>query len=167
MSDWPTWLAVNETGSDSTAAQFYLDHPDGRVVSSFFLGCVFVNSLHYLVSSVFVRFAVRKARDLLRTTPCLSRSRRARIDPEAPFTLSEKAAWAETRSLEQYNDHSSLVFTLNLCLVFASFAMFLSLLVYSVNTGDAGCGEFNLTLLQIIVHILQPLWLLGEEWHRN
>ena len=71
------------------------------------------------------------------------------VDPENPLTLSvsEKGGSrrnrpvndVETRSMQQRNDYSALIFVLNLCIMFAAFAQFLTLLTFG-NGWQTGCS---------------------------
>lgn len=133
-----------------------------RIVASFFLGGAFMHALHYLFSSSWVRSLLQRLRTTL-YAPLLSRRRRGvQVDPENPatLTLSEKGLGfirekhqrnesegdrVESQSVRQYNDHSSLVFVLNLCLLLASFALFLTLLAFRKGW-ETGCSAYNILL---------------------
>lgn len=122
-------------------AEFFLNHPQGRIFSAFFLGCVFMHGLHYLVSSSLVQNVVEKTGRVLGRALF---SRRTQVDPELP-SVRPATTYAskedETQSLERYNDHTSLIFVLNLCFAFAGLAHFLSLPPFpNASAWETGCA---------------------------
>lgn len=108
-----------------------------------------MHGLHYSVSSSFVGSILRRFRAAFRLCLLPLRPKRVQVDPENPndMSLAEKAGFnrrsradeVETRSIQQSNDHSALIFVLNLCLMFAAFAQFLTLLTFG-NGWETGCG---------------------------
>ena len=171
----PQWMLPQQmlaSGPVDTVADFYLSHPNGcvllpsppvllicsktlfetsfdvhsRVVASFFLGGAFMHALHYLFSSTWFRDILSRVR---RTVYSPIRSRRVKVDPENPatLTLSDKGGFTrekaqdlvESQSIREYNDHSSLIFVLNLCLLLATFTSFITLLAFR-NGWQTGCS---------------------------
>ncbi|KAI0089290.1 hypothetical protein BDY19DRAFT_136428 [Irpex rosettiformis] len=148
MDTVPQWMLAQQlsaSGPVDTVADYYLSHPNGRVIASFFLGGAFMHALHYLFSSTWVRGLLGKVRSTIYSP---IRSRCVKVDPENPATLtmSEKGGFTreksedlvESQSIRQYNDHSSLIFVLNLCLLLATFTLFLTLLAFR-NGWQTGC----------------------------
>ncbi|KAI0337932.1 hypothetical protein BDW22DRAFT_1432941 [Trametopsis cervina] len=131
-----------------TIASSYLSHPDGRVVAAFFLGSVFMHALQYLFSSNWIQDALCKFRTAIRACYMPVRSKGIRVDLENPATLtmSEKGGFLrkkpedelESPQVRLHNDHASLIFVLNLCLLFGAFTSFLTLLAFG-NGWDTGC----------------------------
>ena len=119
-----------------------------RIVSAFFLGCVFMNGLQYMTSSLFFRDILTRLRRLAHLFRRMMPSRP--VDLELPTAREEKVSIAdeqETESIRQYNDHTALIFTLNLCFMLAGLAQFISLLAFK-NQGPwgTGCGASPLFL---------------------
>lgn len=151
-------LILDSTAS-SSLAEYYLNHPNGcanlsssytallktscsRIVSAFFLGCVFMNALQYMTSSLFFRGMLARIRRFIQVIRRKMPSRQ--VDLELPTARDEKARIEdveETESLRQYNDHTALIFTLNLCFMLAGLAQFISLLTFRNQTSwGTGCG---------------------------
>ena len=117
-----------------------------------------MNGLHYSVSSTFVRFILAKCRSVLRLILQPLRPKAVVIDPENPLdrSLSEKGGFRrrartpeiETQSTRQRNDHSALLFVLNLCIMFAAFAHFLTLLTFG-RGWDTGCSTWLIFTLRV------------------
>lgn len=100
-----------------------------------------MSSLQYVTYSAFLRDLCRRLGAFLKSTRSSLRS--TRNDIESPTIGAEKRPWRderETRSLQHSNDHSALVFTLNLSFILASLAMLLSVLSY----GDQMSGSETL-----------------------
>ena len=100
-----------------------------------------MHGLHYLVSSSLVQNVVEKTGRVLGRALF---SRRTQVDPELP-SVRPATTYAskedETQSLERYNDHTSLIFVLNLCFAFAGLAHFLSLPPFpNASAWETGCG---------------------------
>ena len=105
-----------------------------------------MHALHYLFSSTWFRDILSRVR---RTVYSPMRSRRVKVDPENPatLTLSDKGGFTrekeqdlvESQSIREYNDHSSLIFVLNLCLLLATFTSFITLLAFR-NGWQTGCS---------------------------
>ncbi|KAI0691382.1 hypothetical protein BC835DRAFT_120658 [Cytidiella melzeri] len=150
MDKPPQWTAqmISTSGPAESITDYSLSHPDARVVAAFFLGGVFMHALHYLFSSNWVRPLLSTLRTAIRKCCLPIRSKNVQVDGENPATLtmSEKGGFlrerskdeVETSSLRQYNDHRSLIFMLNLCLLLATFALFLTLLAFGAGW-DTGC----------------------------
>jgi hypothetical protein len=110
-----------------------------RQVAAFVLGWVFISSLScILFSSIFQNFLQRIISGLFTTSGNIS------PDPETPSEKSPSiwTASAQGSRLFTKGDNHTLVFTLCICLAFASVAYFSSLLSFDPSNGAAACGEY-------------------------
>jgi hypothetical protein len=110
-----------------------------RQVAAFFLGWVFMSSLScMLYSSVFQNLLHRCIHGLFITSGD-NTSDLKNVSEKSP------SIWAgdvhESRLFSKGDNHA-LVFTLCICLAFASVAYFLSLLSFNPSNGSAACGEY-------------------------
>lgn len=127
-----------------TVVKLTQNHSCSRIVSAFFLGCVFMNGLQYMTSSLFFKDLLTRARRFYHLCRRTMFPRVASL--ELPTTRAEKVSLEdeqETESLRQYNDHTSLIFTLNLCFMLAGLAQFISLLAFANQASwGTGCGAY-------------------------
>lgn len=102
-----------------------------------------MNGLHYMTSSRFFQDVLTRIRHALAQ---LAHRLLSTQTLELPTAQPEKGALPadahESASVRQYNDHTALIFTLNLCFMLAGLAQFISLLAYANRNGwQTGCGE--------------------------
>lgn len=101
-----------------------------------------MNALQYMTSSLFFRGMLARIRRFIQVLRRMMPSRH--VDLELPTARDEKVRIEdveETESLRQYNDHTALIFTLNLCFMLAGLAQFTSLLTFrNQNSWGTGCG---------------------------
>ena len=112
-----------------------------------------MNGLQYMTSSLFFRGALARLRRLGHHLRHYVLPRRPRVDLELPTSRAEKAALDadETAALREYNDHTALIFTLNLCFVLAGLALFTSLLAFRDQAAwDTGCGASSRTVFNFV-----------------
>ncbi|EKM60066.1 uncharacterized protein PHACADRAFT_206274 [Phanerochaete carnosa HHB-10118-sp] len=135
----PGWSNVSLSSENSFAVS-YLNRPNGRIISAFFLGCVFMNGLQHMSSSLFFRGVLARLHRCFQSFYLYFLSQWGAF--ELPTLCSEKAALheEETASIHNYSDHMALVFTLNLCLSLAGLAYFISLLAFQNQSAwKTGC----------------------------
>ncbi|KAF7332096.1 hypothetical protein MKEN_00090200 [Mycena kentingensis (nom. inval.)] len=116
-------------GLDESVSSFAV-HPDYRQVSTFFLGGVFVTSLHCLLASSLVQ----RFLGFIRGRPALDAERSFVSDK-----LSARSLDADNRSEARHGYSTTAFFALPLCFLFASVAQFASLLAFPLSA-DAACA---------------------------
>lgn len=104
-------------GEDNPSVDEFLAHPDFRQIAAFFLGFVFINSLHHIISSAAVRRVFGR---------CCSFIFRRSYSDNSPLPLKDGT--------------QTLAPTLSLCFAFASVAYFGSLLTFRPNGLGVGCS---------------------------
>ncbi|KAI0832418.1 hypothetical protein BC628DRAFT_1309421 [Trametes gibbosa] len=123
--------------SQNTFAAEFLHHPDFRATAGFLLGWVFWCSISYAYESQFFQLLGYTCWTFLRRKPAQSPASdveaRAAADPE-------KYARGREASVQGMSHEAALVFTLNLCFAFASFAEFCSILAYDPGGADTACA---------------------------
>jgi hypothetical protein len=110
-------------------------------VAAFFMGCVFMNALQHMASSLFFRDVLRRLCRIF-----IRRVDAKQDNPGLPTVHVEKPAapGQESDALREYNDYTALIFTLNLCFMLAGLAQFISLLAYAdAKVWDTACGRSN------------------------
>ncbi|KAI0650811.1 hypothetical protein C8Q79DRAFT_1007043 [Trametes meyenii] len=121
------------------AAEF-LQHPDFRATAGFLLGWVFWSSISYAYKSHFFQLLGRICWGFLRRKPAQTQVN----DVEARMSQdSEKYSLhgeAHASTLRRISNETALVFTLNICYAFASFAEFCSILAYDPGGADTACA---------------------------
>ncbi|KAI0677619.1 hypothetical protein C8Q78DRAFT_961363 [Trametes maxima] len=121
------------------AAEF-LRHPDFRATAGFLLGWVFWSSVSYAYKSHFFQLLGRICWGFLRRKPAQTRvndvEARMSQDPEKYSLHGE----GQVATLKRISNETALVFTLNICYAFASFAEFCSILAYDPGGADTACA---------------------------
>ncbi|CAL1700690.1 unnamed protein product [Somion occarium] len=117
-----------------------------RLVAAFFLGWVFIYSIQCMLCSVvtwsiaqriwaLLRFIGRRLQQSIGISPLGLPVHRSASQTNAPVRMD-----SDVSSINRSHDRTSLIFTLNLCFVFASIAFFLSLLSFKGGVRwETGC----------------------------
>ncbi|KAH9853475.1 hypothetical protein C2E23DRAFT_728451 [Lenzites betulinus] len=134
MPSGSTPLSFPEDSHNIFATEF-LRHPDFRATAGFLLGWVFWCSVSYAYKSQFFQLLGYTCWTFLR------RSRSRASDVEARGSADpEKYPWRGEASVQGMHYEAALVFTLNLCFAFASFAEFSSILAYDPGGANTACA---------------------------
>ena len=143
-------------GLENPSVNEFLAHPDlyvfyvivqvyshhllcSRQIVAFFLGWVFISSLSCIIySPIFRRFI----------SGLFARSDNNSTDLESSSekSVSTPTSDAPVSILLTQGDNLTLVFTLCICLAFASIAYFSSLLTFDSNNGEGPCGKYSCCL---------------------
>ncbi|OSD04249.1 hypothetical protein PYCCODRAFT_1466219 [Trametes coccinea BRFM310] len=126
---------------DSLFATEFLRHPDFRASAGFLLGWVFWSSISYAYQSQFFQQLGRICWRFIRSERNPPHAR----DIEAmAFATPEKGGQQREQgrqtAAQRISNESALVFTLNLCFAFASFAKFCSILAYDPGGANTACA---------------------------
>ncbi|EIW61971.1 uncharacterized protein TRAVEDRAFT_57115 [Trametes versicolor FP-101664 SS1] len=121
------------------AAEF-LRHPDFRATAGFLLGWVFWCSVSYAYRSQFFQLLGHICWNFIRRTS--ARTQTADVEARTSANLEKYSRREEGRlaGIQNISNEAALVFTLNLCFVFASFAEFCSILAYDPGGADTACA---------------------------
>ncbi|KAI0771625.1 hypothetical protein BD413DRAFT_475705 [Trametes elegans] len=130
-----------ENDANSFAAEF-LHHPDFRATAAFILGWVFWSSLTYTYKSHFFQILGKICWGFIRRVFGHSQ---ASDDVEARMSADTQSEKDSLRSGVgpggiRLSNEAAMVFTLNLCYMFASFADFCSILAYDPGGADTACA---------------------------
>ncbi|KAI9063247.1 hypothetical protein FKP32DRAFT_1572377 [Trametes sanguinea] len=126
---------------DNSFATEFLRHPDFRATAGFLLGWVFWSSVSYAYQSQFFQSLGRICWRFIRGERNSTHARD--IEARAP-AATEKGGNQRRDGLQtnvqRISNESALVFTLNLCFAFASFAKFCSILAYDPGGANTACA---------------------------
>ena len=126
-----------------------------------------MNALQYMGSALFFRDVFARTKRVFQLLSRRLRRRRAELLPTA---YSEKASPVEqeNEAIREYNDHTALIFTLNLSFMLAGLAQFITLLAYAnVNTWDTACGTSSTCCMCVFIIDIAPSQLSslpGAAW---
>lgn len=111
-----------------------------RATAGFLLGWVFWCSVSYAYRSQFFQLLGHICWNFIRRTS--ARTQTADVEARASANLEKYSRREEGRlaGIQNISNEAALVFTLNLCFVFASFAEFCSILAYDPGGADTACG---------------------------
>ncbi|KAH9899871.1 hypothetical protein C8Q73DRAFT_638400 [Cubamyces lactineus] len=134
----PAFLLQDDENLDTRE---FLRHPDFRTATGFLLGWVFWSSISYTYRSRFFQSLGRI---------CWDRVRRKNLQTKAGDIEARASADAEKRipirsetdppAARHLTNESALIFTLNICFSFASFALFCSTLAYDPGGVNTACA---------------------------
>ncbi|KAI0352961.1 hypothetical protein OH77DRAFT_1408107 [Trametes cingulata] len=135
----PPPVPLLQDNANLYAAEF-LRHPDFRATAGFLLGWVFWSSICYASKSRFFQLLGHIFWAFIRRTP--SNEPVSDIEARGSQDAEKRTQRRESgpSGVDRISNEAALVFTLNLCFAFASFAEFASILAYDPGGADVACA---------------------------